>query len=182
MKGKYINCKECGKEVYTYNNIVWGWAKYCSIKCYNIYRKRESDKKIKYNICLHCDKEFKVLPRYYEQKFCSEQCMGLSKRKRKISNCKYCGKEFESKYYNGRAWTKYCNQSCYFNYLRELNNIPDNIPDIICKQCGDTFKVKHRSQFKKRKFCSIKCSNKNRILIRDNKGKITGTIKKEIEI
>lgn len=60
--------------------------------------------------CEFCCASFKVpLYRQKTAKFCSKKCKSLSERKRKVINCQYCGKSFET----NKKDRKFCNVKCH---------------------------------------------------------------------
>lgn len=63
-------------------------------------------------ICKQCGKEFEVAKYDKNQKYCSYQCIGISKRKRIKLVCRYCGKEFEVCPSRIRKNVKYCSYRC----------------------------------------------------------------------
>lgn len=63
-------------------------------------------------ICKQCGKEFEVAKYDKNQKYCSYQCIGMSKRKRIKLVCRYCGKEFEVCPSRIRKNVKYCSYRC----------------------------------------------------------------------
>ncbi len=69
--------------------------------------------------CFHCNSEFTVIPREQNQRFCSIQCSGKSRRtKLRTLSCLQCGKPI-----NGTG--KFCNRSCaamYNNAIRPIES------------------------------------------------------------
>lgn len=99
-------------------------------------------------VCEYCNEEFTTA--YQEQRFCSTQCFGKSRRN--PAKCPVCGQEFTP----NRARNQiYCSTECYLS----TTGYPK-----ACEQCGNKFTAKRPST----KYCSVECSAKtqrNRITI-----------------
>lgn len=129
--------------------------------------------------CLQCNKEIdkyqshfnkEVNKRYWRKdkinKYCSEECAALSKRRRVKRNCVNCNKEFEVMFCSGK---KYCNNYCAGKVLNnckrvqswesskkwQINNSnePHEVECVIC----DTKFISNKCN---RKYCSEICSNR----------------------
>jgi len=108
FKSKCIRCNKI--KFYQYKSII---KKFCSHKCANI-ASAPKRKKIRIKlICEYCHSDFFILPaikfqreKYGKIKYCSQKCMGLAHRKRKLVECLHCGKEFET------IRQKYCSRKC----------------------------------------------------------------------
>lgn len=117
--------------------------------------------------CQFCGEEFYNAKK--KAKFCSSTCQGLSRKKRVLVKCSFCGKDvetIESKVKKHELL--YCNQTCRTEHLKELMKGENNpnytgvkkvyvrkLHDCTCEQCGKSFK----SPLKSRRFCSHKCSS-----------------------
>jgi hypothetical protein len=107
----------------------------------------------------HFNKKFQKW--YYRKdrtnKYCSEQCVGLSKQKNETRNCLFCDKKFEVPRYESQ---KYCSQSC--SGKANINcskawNMPQapkkrKVKKIICENCNEAVETTRR------KYCSKKCA------------------------
>jgi len=142
-KGITINCFECGKEKYVYINTKWGMPKFCSLICWDNYRRK--NKKEIITICTNCQKEIKSRPSKYKinkkKFFCGRQCQleyHDRKLKEKLSNCKYCGKEIFAVNRNNKGQKKnvkkFCNFECWVNYKRKDKK--NDFTKAVCKRCG----------------------------------------------
>lgn len=58
--------------------------------------------------CIHCGKEFDVIPSKSSQKYCSRDCFTAARRKKIERVCPHCGKTFV----NLMNRTKYCSRDC----------------------------------------------------------------------
>lgn len=104
-------------------------------------------------ICHYCGKGY--FKNKTESKFCSQSCMGKSKRKTILVNCGFCEKEFStvpSKIATGKG--KYCSRKCY--EMGKRNRIRK-----LCKVCGAEF-ICAKSQGDQ-KYCSQKCHGEARV-------------------
>lgn len=154
-------CETCGKEFYQSPSVFAASVhKHCSIEC-TITRKEIP--------CETCGKIMLRSPaQIADHNFCSRACYGkyqssLPKEQQRnwkggmlIKTCKYCGKEFETRY------NDYCSKECadkdkigivgenHFNYNRI---------EIPCKQCGKMMKVipSRIPNLVHGTFCSKKC-------------------------
>lgn len=110
-------CKMCGKvSQYKYKSFV---KQCCSHKCSNTLKWETREKaKTKQIKCITCKELFEVplsdhrIKDGIEIKFCSRECMGIGKRKRKFIKCKHCGKEFET------TRNKFCSKECANEYRK----------------------------------------------------------------
>ena len=159
LKGKYINCRVCGKEFYVKPTKI-GERKYCSPACQHegMKGKQENRRKGKYLECKYCGKEFYVQPcKVEETKYCSRECRSKDERVNKITKeCKYCRKKF--KVYPSYEDMKYCSKKCC-----DKDKLKGKY--INCKNCGKEFYIRP-SEFGERKYCSRECnwdSLKNRV-------------------
>ena len=68
--------------------------------------------------CLHCNAEFSTIPREKDKKYCSIQCVGISRRKKtRLASCLQCGTEFTKK-----GSLKFCNSSCAATYNNSIRS------------------------------------------------------------
>lgn len=174
-EGITINCLECGKEKYVYINTKWGKPKFCSLLCWDAFRRK--NKKEVIITCTNCKKDIKMAPSRSKINkklfFCNRECQldyWGKKLKEKLSNCNYCGKEIfalpVNKKGREKSVVKFCNYECFIAYKRENKKVYKK----ICEYCGKEYDAKSPGQFKKRKFCSHSCSGKNAESIRRLKG------------
>lgn len=123
---------ECGKLIKV---SVKAGTKFCSNTCGYLYRKNtgySSRSKLPKHKCEVCGREY-YKGKYYTKgnrntRFCSLKCSGQAMRvsskdlsKQKVSNCRYCGKEFWYYSQHGRK-RKLCSKDCY-NKERELKRL-----------------------------------------------------------
>lgn len=114
-----INCEYCKKE---FNVLPSEKNKiYCNSECRNRRghnRKLNPNKKRISIECGYCNKEFKVFPCRTNTVYCSYACRGLFQRKRELSNCLYCEKQFESS--SNMNYKKiYCSHECFCKYTKK---------------------------------------------------------------
>lgn len=90
--------------------------------------------------CVECGKEFKDYHRKRaDRKFCSTECGYENKRRRTVTECEYCGVEFEAWIYNlKRGKSKYCSRLCFSRWKSE-NWVGENNPHH-----GETKSLDHR--------------------------------------
>lgn len=106
--------------------------------------------------CDYCGDEFSIPNYLYKKKikagqtkfFCSKQCLGASKRKRKYIECKQCGKIF----YPKDNEQKFCSRDCYLKEHEITNKVKQ------CAYCENKF-VAYRSNLT---YCSHECSIKDK--------------------
>lgn len=109
-------CRACGKICTAkYKSQI---KKYCSHKCANVSRWKNTEPKIKTLICETCGKEFKVRCSDSRLKngtvrFCSQKCAGASNKKGETKECQFCGKKF----YTTRH--KFCSKECANSYKKQ---------------------------------------------------------------
>ena len=128
MSGYYINCENCGKEVYQ-TKTQYNRAKhhFCSNKCQKEYQHKIlfEDRK-----CEMCDNTFHVSKKS-TQRFCSTACQGRwqstqtgilnPRRKRLDSICDYCGKKIDIIQCNvGKYEHNFCNAECRQKWYSEI--------------------------------------------------------------
>lgn len=103
-----LKCLNCGNDFSVFKSVA-DKSKFCSYKCCNEYKLKNSTASIK--ICSICGKEFTTYR--HSQKYCSKECRGKADRKRVICTCDYCGVKFEKPinayHSNGR---NYCSDDC----------------------------------------------------------------------
>ena len=102
--------------------------------------------------CLHCGKETT------NRKFCSRDCMNLSRRNGEMIRCLTCNEEFYANKSKIKAnKTLFCSDKCRLAKSRR------NQVRLVCPQkgCGKEFYVS-KSQAARRKYCSRACHSKNR--------------------
>lgn len=150
-------CPNCGKKFRANSRE----RIYCSMKCFNEYKKKHWEKKRAnphIRICPECGSEFKTF--HHTKKFCSEECKRnyhLIKHKPKI--CPICGQSFIPK----KSTKRFCSPKCRMKdqQKRDKEYRQKNRPkDVIkkCIFCGKEFKIAWgKGGFRKRKFCSRKC-------------------------
>jgi very-short-patch-repair endonuclease len=110
-------------------------------------------------ICEVCGKEFEV--RNYERdkrRFCSRECVDLSRRKREKRLCIWCGKEFEVVLSElKRGGGKFCSKECASKFYWSKR---ETRVKVMCQFCGKEFEVlysKVRKGFGR--FCSRECAS-----------------------
>ncbi len=112
-------------------------------------------KKIK-RICIECGEEFEVWPSQLNHggaKYCSHACAARSRGSPPLKLiCQYCGNVFEvnkpSRIVYGEG--KYCSSEC-----RSKSQCVRS--ELICEQCGKSFKVQLSKAKDGRKYCSKEC-------------------------
>lgn len=122
-------CKECGKEI----TSKWGKDFCCSAHAAK-YNNEHRDKSVYENIGSKLRKEEPAIKKH----------IAYVPKER---YCVICGKELEG------HQLKYCSESC-----RNRNKYLTEGHDVVCQECGKTFK----SRKPNRKFCSNECSAKQR--------------------
>lgn len=113
------------------------------------------------NKCAQCGEAFTIDSYELKRgkgKYCSQSCAHKHFDKRKDTPCPICGKIFRKKQ------AKYCSAECFAERQRRRKGPENKLwkgggVDIVCKQCGVTFKVKRAVQFNA-KFCSRACKGK----------------------
>ena len=98
--------------------------------------------------CLHCNTEFTIIPREKDKKYCSIQCVGISRRKTtRLSSCLQCGTKLTKK-----GSLKFCNSSCAASY-----NNSNRSADSRAKQ-AETLKLRFPKKVKIPKIPKIRMS------------------------
>lgn len=84
-----------------------------------IHHKKAHGKSISDNIyeCEWCGDEF-IERKGNSGKYCSQECYGLSERRRTTRNCSHCGKEVVRKLCSMASENVFCNRECYESYLK----------------------------------------------------------------
>lgn len=108
--------------------------------------------------CELCGKEFNCKRNQLKlRKFCSKKCLeyvnnrrGYEPPKLKMKKCKFCGKAFQYKNYNGGMEKEYCSHDCKCRMYQRLN--PKEIVVKNCKHCKNQFQKRGNSHF-----CSNEC-------------------------
>ena len=112
---EYI-CKNCGEVKYAQYN---SWKRiFCSHKCANEYKCKNTPKKRANLICKTCGKTFYVFPgdvrvKNKTIKYCSKKCAFDAMKKGKIVECLHCGKPFYS------TRNTFCSPKCASDYKSE---------------------------------------------------------------
>jgi len=105
-------------------------------------------------ICEICAKEFQARPIDISRgggRFCSNTCLGISRRKKVKRVCQTCNKTFEVIPSNAQKGAKFCSYECY--HISMHNQI-----ERICKFCGQPFMTPPSKVNEQRGFyCSRKC-------------------------
>lgn len=125
--------------------------------------------------CKKCRKEFST--KYSQQKFCCQTCAyeyhiqhvaknNKLRQKHYSKVCPICGNKFQTTKSN----VVYCSRQC-FQKTRKKEKLID------CLQCGKTF-IKHGPQ----KFCSKKCSHKNKQLIQNLRNRLYMALKGKLKL
>jgi len=139
-----------------------------------ILRLNMLTKKIKL-ICNFCGKEYELSESSYraekhkhpnKQWFCSSTCayQGLRKLKRVKTFCTLCKKDLEmDEHAFARRKEHFCDNKCYRSYQKIPLEQRREMIDLICSQCGVSFRIFKRSYDKQKRYgsknsyCSIKC-------------------------
>lgn len=148
---EFKECEQCGKEIekfYVSNGCVTSREKrFCGRSCVN--RWRATPKTCPRTNCKVCGKEMDLYgshiakngKRYYkkdkEQKYCSLECVGISKSKELCGTCPNCCSDFTTK-----PWldAKFCSNACYIESRKDQPRGPYNI---------ENRKTEYRQQVKK---------------------------------
>lgn len=137
LKLKKFTCKVCGKE---YESFSTGRNCFCSYEC----RRKDFDSRhttIKRN-CKLCGKEF--ITRLKTQIYCSRKCADISRKKKVLKKCPYCGEFFE-----GTERGKFCSRKCAYEFRSQKHR-----EKRICPICGKEFETTTKGKYKT---CSQKC-------------------------
>lgn len=120
------------------------------------------------NICKHCKNSYKaVLSELKRGKghFCSVDCYHKSiSTIRTEKKCIECGSSFVIKHIN-RKDQKFCSRLCYTRFVRDEKNRANKLKK--CVYCDNY--VARKPNYKKLRFCSLKCSVRYRYLNKENK-------------
>jgi len=86
---------------------------------------------------------------------------GQSRKKDVTKICKFCKKEFKIKKWRLKQKTRgtFCSQKCYHSYSKGKNHSRYSRITTVCEQCGNLFE---HIPSRKLRFCSTRCSNRNR--------------------
>lgn len=171
-----FNCLCCNKEFEATPKVLsTNRGKYCSSKCYKIYKK--SLKIIK--ICPECGTSFELYPKdvtgKWNRVYCSDECKyknwsGENSPFHKhfiTCNCLNCNKEIKvsPSYYSGHIKI-FCSNECKYDY----HHI-----ELICEYCNKPFIISTWEQGK-RKHCNKECHDKSQTLPLETKNcKYCGT-------
>lgn len=152
-------CKLCGKEFFkTQYKISKGEGKFCSKKCFNLWRVGKTYRSYPDKIertCLVCGKLFKITPSVTRKensgKYCSKKCHNQSMwGKRKDAwvelKCSGCSKLFVAPKHKAKE-AKFCSIGCQKTRVEKK-----------CENCGKIFWVEpNRLKDKRGKYCSTIC-------------------------
>lgn len=90
--------------------------------------------------CEACKKVFNRLPSR-QTKYCSRECMGLSKRKRSVKNCLQCGGGFESRVSSNRL---FCSTNCKGVFQRSKEVVGSFDGKDLFKDAKGMVRIYHR--------------------------------------
>jgi len=136
----WVKCENCNIDYeVTINKYKSGvesnHSLYCSRKCYDELRKKNSIIKIK---CSRCQKEYEISSVRYRmiieedpihKFYCSKECQNLGQKingnyDKIIVKCNQCGKECEKlRYVYKRHKLAFCNKSCRGKYFVQFNGL-----------------------------------------------------------
>jgi very-short-patch-repair endonuclease len=143
-------CAECGAGVTRRPCEFKSPLAFCGRKCSMAHHNRTTAaKKSIIKVCAHCGEPFKLRRCQDFRKFCSQACMGKSRKKVEVRVCAGHGGEFVVKRDNPNS--KYCSSECY-NKQRERGM-------ASCKMCG----VEYVLGRNKERTCSDLCAGRLRI-------------------
>lgn len=156
MPKKKFECKNCGKEYFSYKEN----SKFCSKECKKEYNN------IDYR-CDNCGKNVIIYRSRYDsllsgkQKniFCSKKCADEFQTTKVTKICEYCGKEYEI----GNCFKdiqRFCSRKCYDKWNKEKSIYRI---EKTCVYCGEKFTSSYPEQ--------ILCSNKCKGLFQRNRQK-----------
>lgn len=154
-----VKCLECDKP-YIILKVYKKRSKFCSRKCYTIYRIKIGKKKrrssayinLKKRKCVFCQKIFLVS--YAKDKItkcCSRKCAGKIRRIRVKIRCMMCEKEFYVSPYRIEQGRKFCSYEYFFISRRgENSNLwkGKNFPRIYPREFSVSLRKKIRKKFK----------------------------------
>lgn len=128
LSGYFVNCENCGKEVYK-TKTQYNKAKhhFCSNKCQKEFEHKE---KYEDRRCEICDELFHVSKKS-EQRFCSIECQNIwqtqqtgvrnTRFTRKLIACDYCGDKFYIKNYKlDLPEHHFCSNKCRQKWYSEV--------------------------------------------------------------
>ena len=139
--GKYVKCKQCGKDTYkTPSQLENNKHSFCSIECLGKWRSEnltgENASNYKnaliHRICPICNKEFTTYDKI--QVCCSSKCGNKNKEKQLELKCEYCKETFTRQenyvyWHNIRGLDKmFCSNKCKNKYYTGESN-PKYIKD-----------------------------------------------------
>lgn len=92
--------------------------------------------------------------------FCSTRCLGDSRKKRTVCQCRFCGQQFESVLsVVQRGEALYCSRKC----LLAAGHV-----QLVCPTCGEPFQVlRHKITRRKTLYCSGACTPSGRVPTND---------------
>lgn len=111
--------------------------------------------------CLHCEKEFSVVPRREDEvKFCSRACKTAAGRR--TLKCDCCGVQFERKASEVLGDKTYCSASCYNKSKKGTAKAGSGRPKYwkACEVCAKDFRVTLTRKGTAR-FCSRACQGES---------------------
>jgi len=164
-------CPNCGKK-FECQSKGGGFKTYCCKEC---YIEHKGIGKKKFAECCVCGKQFELVHGKGKM-VCSNECLGLLRKRilstkeedKPVSTCLNCGKTFRYEKYKSlrlELIPKFCNQECYFEYLKtNSKNVFDKTPQkekareiVKCEMCGKEFEKYKKTE---KRFCSDECRKK----------------------
>jgi len=168
--GKFVKCKNCGKEIWKTPSQLKKWKNfYCSKECRIEYYKKKKPK------CKYCGK---IITKRANKKFCDFKCYKNYKLNNVYElNCKYCGKKIKIikwRYEKSKYKVFFCSNECRGKYFSQEKNpnygnrqIKLNIRKgkyVKCYNCGNLIYVKpckvKEIEMGKKVFCCWDCKIK----------------------
>ncbi len=117
LKGRYMTCKQCGKEYWAKPYTIKRGTSYCSTECFYA-DKAKAHKEI---TCQWCGKKQTVKTyAHHNRKYCSVECHDKGQTKRIIVDCTICGVDVERKLSQVKKTNAtLCSPECYKKYFTE---------------------------------------------------------------
>lgn len=188
-----MKCKcGCGKDIspspYYPKAMVIGGVKKVYIQR-EFFKGHRLSPKTKIVECDNCGKEikkrFSVHLMSLKHRFCSKECTGAFKKRKRINSiCKICGAQTSRPKSIVRSSNVFCSTKCHGLYRKTLTGVknPNYKTNIIksCINCNKQFATAPWNNY--RKFCSVKCygNYSSKYYIKEKSSNWRGGISSEI--
>lgn len=142
---------------YKIKNLKCGKVKnlFCKKQCLQNWQKINFTKDLIKKTCPHCKESYKVKNKGIEQIYCSNKCLGESRKVVVDLECDYCNKEFFKKPSMVKD-KNFCTKKCSEDYSSKIHK--ESRIKKTCEICNKEFSVKPSQN--RLNCCSKECSNR----------------------